>query len=133
MLLIFLTTILVLSLSEARGAASPQVYSPVVLSELCRDVANYCIYVDQVRPGTVRASPVNATDARKFYAAPPTLLPCASRSLGSDRQQGTHILFYRYFLALWRLGCCRGGIFVRAQGIRRAAVPRVLWRLLCRS
>ena len=65
MLLIFLTTILVLSLSEARGAASPQVYSPVVLSELCQDVANYCIYVDQVRPGTVRASPVNATDARK--------------------------------------------------------------------
>ncbi|TKY84781.1 hypothetical protein EX895_005861 [Sporisorium graminicola] len=45
----------------------PTVYTPVVLNQLCQDPANYCIYVDQNRPGTVRASPVNATDAQGAF------------------------------------------------------------------
>ncbi|KAJ9479692.1 hypothetical protein PHBOTO_003163 [Pseudozyma hubeiensis] len=40
----------------------PTVYSPVVLAQLCEEPTSYCIYVDQIRPGAVRASPVNATD-----------------------------------------------------------------------
>lgn len=43
----------------------PTVYSPVVLAQLCEEPTSYCIYVDQIRPGAVRASPVNATDDRK--------------------------------------------------------------------
>lgn len=69
----------------------PKVYNPVVLSQLCKDPANYCIYVDQVRPGTVRASPVNATDARKSLFHTLTLLslsillvPSTSSSLTSS-------------------------------------------------
>ena len=49
---------------------APKLYSPVELSQLCADSKNYCIYVDQVRPGAVRASPVVATDARKYSPHP---------------------------------------------------------------
>ncbi|CBQ73596.1 conserved hypothetical protein [Sporisorium reilianum SRZ2] len=45
----------------------PTVYTPVVLNQMCQDPLNYCIYVDQNRPGTVRASPVNATDAQGAF------------------------------------------------------------------
>ncbi|CDR88409.1 uncharacterized protein SPSC_04236 [Sporisorium scitamineum] len=45
----------------------PIVYTPVVLSQLCQDPQNYCIYVDQIRPGTVLASPVNATDSQGAF------------------------------------------------------------------
>ncbi|EST05051.2 hypothetical protein PSEUBRA_005859 [Kalmanozyma brasiliensis GHG001] len=48
--------------TQGSAVASPLVYSPVVLSQLCQDSSNYCIYVDQVRPGAVQASPINATD-----------------------------------------------------------------------
>ncbi|SPO26676.1 uncharacterized protein UTRI_03967_B [Ustilago trichophora] len=39
-----------------------KLYSPTDMSHLCTDPKNYCIYVDQVEPGTVMASVVNATD-----------------------------------------------------------------------
>ena len=42
-----------------------KLYSPTDLAQLCKLASNYCIYVDQVRPGTVHASPVAATDARE--------------------------------------------------------------------
>ncbi|ETS60053.1 hypothetical protein PaG_06047 [Moesziomyces aphidis] len=40
----------------------PEVYSPVQLSQYCNAADNYCYYVDQIHPGTVRASPYTATD-----------------------------------------------------------------------
>ncbi len=43
----------------------PEVYSPVQLSQYCNAADNYCYYVDQIHPGTVRASPYTATDERK--------------------------------------------------------------------
>lgn len=48
----------------------PLIYSSVDLAQLCADSSNYCIYVDQVRPGTVRASPYIATDNRKYPLFP---------------------------------------------------------------
>lgn len=54
--------------SPRAGAPAPpplKLYSPTDLAQLCKLSSNYCIYVDQVRPGTVHASPVAATDARK--------------------------------------------------------------------
>ena len=51
-----------------------KVYQPVVFDQLCKEESNYCIYVDQVRPGIVQATPVSATDARKPSSTLPILL-----------------------------------------------------------
>lgn len=47
------------------AAAAAAVYSPVELAQLCAEKSGYCIYVDQSKPGIVRASPFEATDNRE--------------------------------------------------------------------
>lgn len=95
-----------------------QTVNPVDMAQLCQQPAYYCIYVDQVRAGIVHASPVNATDRRKFPAGLPLFFPFLyphSKALTSPHFPSD-----------------RGRLSIRAQIIPGSTLPRLFRRFLYR-